>query len=258
MEAIFLADAHLTGRQDPNQRELVSFLISLASRKPAPGHVFLLGDIFEFWIGRNLVADYEYSPVVTALRRLQECGCTVSFIEGNHDFFLGASLGDDWGISVYHQSADLQLDGRRIYLAHGDMVKTSDLRYRILRFFLHNQIILSLVNNLPPGLVWKTAYRLARLSRKHNYPPEKNPLRPAFLDFSRQKIREGFNVVILAHSHQAEIVKLQEGGISGTYANPGDWLGGKSYLSWQDGSLELRRKTNDSTGDGADSVRFSI
>lgn len=239
MEAIFIADAHLTGRQDPNQKELVDFFLYLAERKPALNHLFILGDLFEFWIGKNLVAQYEHGPVFKAMQTLNSRGVRIVYVEGNHDFFLDPSLSEEAGVFVSPLSADFTLDGRRIYLAHGDTVNESDRGYRILRFFLHNRIILTLANNLPPGMVWKTAYYLARLSRTRNYPPERNPLRPAFFKFSREKIREGFDFVILAHSHQGEIVPLQTRESLGTYANPGDWMGSKSYLHWKDGSIQL-------------------
>jgi UDP-2,3-diacylglucosamine hydrolase len=239
MNAIFIADAHLTGRRDKNQIELVDFLQTLNRDSNYPESIFILGDLFEFWIGENLVALYEYWPVIEMLKTLRMKGWKIAYIEGNHDFFLDPLLSKEIGINIYPNSADIYLDGRKVYLAHGDAINFSNLGYRLLRLFLHNRIILHLANRLPAGLVWKIAYHLAHLSRNHHYLPDKNPLRPAFIDFARTKTRKGFDFIILAHSHQAEILPLQSQGKTGIYANPGDWVESRSYLKWNSSSLEL-------------------
>ncbi|MCX5868866.1 MAG: UDP-2,3-diacylglucosamine diphosphatase [Proteobacteria bacterium] len=240
MSSLFIADAHLTGRQDPNQSKLVEFLQALSRGTPEPESIFILGDLFEFWIGENLVALYEYGPVIEAFRKLSTRGWRINYIEGNHDFFLDSLRTQVANLRIYPNPAEIHLDEKKFFLAHGDTLTPSDLGCRLLRFILHNRLILFLANNLPPGLVWKIAFRLAGLSRQHHYLPEENPLRPVFIDFARGKIREGFDFIILAHSHQAEILALTDKNRSGFYANPGDWMGSRSYLRWASGQLELR------------------
>ncbi len=240
MRSIFVADAHLTGRNDPNQVQLVEFLETLVREGREPESIFILGDLFEFLIGENLVGLYEYGPVIDILRKLNQRGWRITYVEGNHDFFLDPFLAQLTGIRICPHSAEANLDGGKFFLAHGDTVNRSDLGYRLLRFLLHNRFILLLANNLPPGLVWKISFHLAGLSRRRQYLPDQNPLRPVFLNFAREKIRAGFDYIILAHSHQAEILALTDKEKSGFYANPGDWMGSRSYLEWDSGKLELR------------------
>src|SRR3989304_2910437 len=85
MKAIFIADAHIRGLDDPKQNRLCSFLDSLKDID----RLFILGDVFDFWTRYSKVLEYHYSPLLARFRRLLENGTHIVYVEGNHDFSEG-------------------------------------------------------------------------------------------------------------------------------------------------------------------------
>src|SRR6056297_1490602 len=86
MKDVFVADAHLADPASENYRCFLDFLNSLRGETRT---LFLLGDIFEFWIGYRHIVFSPYVPVLDALRRLKEAGTEIVYVEGNHDFHVG-------------------------------------------------------------------------------------------------------------------------------------------------------------------------
>jgi UDP-2,3-diacylglucosamine hydrolase len=71
MRDVFIADAHLLDPADENYRRLLAFLDGLRGETRT---LYLLGDIFEFWVGYRHVVFAPYVPLLEALRRLREGG----------------------------------------------------------------------------------------------------------------------------------------------------------------------------------------
>lgn len=86
MRAIFIADAHLRHEGDENYRLLVEFLTELRGTVDT---LFILGDLFEFWIGYETVPFTHYLPILKKLQELAENGTEIVYLEGNHDFHMG-------------------------------------------------------------------------------------------------------------------------------------------------------------------------
>src|SRR3972149_5949547 len=190
MKAIFIADAHIRGLDDPKQNRLCSFLDSLKDID----RLFILGDLFDFWTRYSKVLEYHYSPLLARFRRLMENGTHIVYVEGNHDFSVEPFFKEILGGEVYPGFADINLNGKRLFLAHGDILEK-------------------------------------RMTAMDNLQKE----------FARDKIKEGFDIVILGHSHIPGISEVTAEGIKGFYANPGDWIKEFSYLVWEDGALRLER-----------------
>lgn len=234
VEAIFIADAHLKGLGDPNQKLLCSFLETLKDIDK----LFILGDLFEFWTGYNEMLEYHYAPILAQFKRFQEAGMEIIYVEGNHDFSVAPFFKEILGGEVYPDSADINLDGKRFFLAHGDIVEHS-ISHKIWRCFLRSPFLRMLIRITPPAFVWKVAMWLAKESRR-------NYTRGIIIDnlqreFAKKKIRQGFDIVILAHSHVPEFLEETVGDKHGIYANPGDWIGEFSYLVYENGVLRLER-----------------
>ncbi|MEK7828584.1 MAG: UDP-2,3-diacylglucosamine diphosphatase [Deltaproteobacteria bacterium] len=234
MRAIFIADAHLKGLNDPNQKHLCSFLKTLKD----VDILFVLGDLFEFWTGCNKTLEYNYSPVLAQFKRLKESGTNIIYVEGNHDFSVGPFFKDILGGAVYPDSADITLDGKRFFLAHGDIVEHS-VSYKIWRRLLRSSITSVIIKMIPHAFVWRAALWLAKTSHKnHKIGDRLDKLQKSF---AKEKITQDFDVVIFAHSHVPEVSEIAANGKNGVYANPGDWVGEFSYLVYEDGNIRLER-----------------
>ncbi len=234
MRAIFIADAHLKGLNDPNQKHLCAFLENLKDIDK----VFILGDLFEFWTGYNKTLEYNYSPVLVQFKRLKELSTDIIYVEGNHDFSVGPFFKDILGGAVYPDSADIILDGKRFFLAHGDIVEHS-VSYKIWRRLLRSSITGLIIKMISHAFIWNVALCLSRTSRKNDKMDDR--LDKLQKNFAKEKIAQGFDIVIFAHSHVSEVSEIAANGKNGVYANPGDWVGEFSYLVYEDGNIRLER-----------------
>ena len=87
--------------------------------------------------------------------RLREAGTEIVFVEGNHDFHLGPFFRETLGCRVLPDGGAVEIDGRRVYLAHGDLVDSTDRGYRLLRRLSAQPLVRNLVQGLaPPDLTW--------------------------------------------------------------------------------------------------------
>lgn len=234
MRAIFIADAHLKGLNDPNQKTLCSFLETLKDID----RLFILGDLFEFWTGYNQILEHHYSPILAQFKRLKTKGIKIIYVEGNHDFSVEPFFKEILGGEVYPDSADINLDGKRFFLAHGDIVEHS-ISHKIWRRLLRSPALSMIIKITPPAFVWRVAMKLAKTSRQ-------NYTRGVLIDnlqreFAKEKIKDGFDFVILAHSHVPEILEETTDDKKGIYANPGDWIREFSYLIYENGKIRLER-----------------
>ena len=234
MKTIFIADAHLKGLDDPNQKTLCSFLETLKN----VDKLFILGDLFEFWTGYNQILEHHYSPVLNQLKKLKQSGTEVIYIEGNHDFSVAPFFKEILGGNVYPDFADIILDGKRVFLAHGDIVEHS-ISHKIWRSFLRSSALSMIIKITPPAFVWKIAMRLSKKSRKNHIMGDRLEKRQR--EFARDKIRQGFDMVVLGHSHVPEIFEETIEGKKCFYANPGDWVKEFSYLVYEGGKMSLKR-----------------
>lgn len=126
---LFIADLHLNAA-----RPEVSALFLRFLRECAPGNegLFILGDLFEAWLGDDLVLP-DYAPILSALRTLTDAGTPVFVQHGNRDFLLGEGFAATTGCTLLPEAHVLDLYGRRTLLLHGDTLCTDDHDYQAMR-----------------------------------------------------------------------------------------------------------------------------
>lgn len=236
MKCIFLADAHLKSRRDPCYRDLMEFLDGL--RTGGVDQLFIAGDFFDFWFCKDHQIYPDFEEIIEMLVLLKASGIRITFCEGNHDFFLKSYFGKKLGMTIYEDWAVIGLDGRKTLLAHGDLVDHSNRKYMILRKILRSRWFYEIQARVPSALLWRLARLSSYTSRKISLESE-DRLVQKMLAFSMDKFREGFDAVILGHSHQPVLKEIQMAGRPKTFATLGDWTRHKSYLQYEDGHYRL-------------------
>ena len=129
MATLFLADLHLS-RERPAVTE--RFLTFLAERAGDAECLYILGDLFEAWVGDDCVAE-EYEPVLDALRESTDAGLNVYLQHGNRDFLLGEGFAARTGVRLLPEPAPIDLYGTPTLLLHGDTLCTDDRPYQEMR-----------------------------------------------------------------------------------------------------------------------------
>jgi UDP-2,3-diacylglucosamine hydrolase len=126
---LFISDLHLTAGDAETTRRFVDFMDGPAR---AADELYILGDLFEAWIGDD-DDDPRLTPIVAALRRLTAAGVACALMHGNRDFLLGSRFCADTGTRLLGDYERITLYGEPVLLTHGDLLCTDDTRYLTLR-----------------------------------------------------------------------------------------------------------------------------
>ena len=232
MRAIFLADAHLCKPSDPNYRAMLAFLEEQCGKTDL---LVLLGDIFEFWIGKKNVTD-DYVPLIEAFERMHQQGAQLVYVEGNHDFHLGPVFTQRLNCQVFPDGGSIELDGKKVYLAHGDLVNPDDTGYRLLRKFLRSSLIRTSLRIAPNSLTMAIANRGSYESRKNSGERRSRwPAREILKPYAETILAAGHQAVVTGHYHQPFQEKLDDGELIAL----GDWITQYSYAVYENHAFTL-------------------
>jgi UDP-2,3-diacylglucosamine hydrolase len=126
---LFVSDVHLDAAAPEAQRQFLEFLRTLG---PGARALYILGDLFESWVGDDDVAG-ERSEVLAALRGLTASGVACFLMHGNRDFLIGEDFCRDTGCQLLPDPVIAEIAGERVLLTHGDALCTDDHAYQELR-----------------------------------------------------------------------------------------------------------------------------
>ncbi len=132
-QILFISDLHIAlEKPEITQR----FLTFLQDRAPQAEAVYILGDLFDAWIG-----DDDFTPptkrIRAQLKQLTNSGTKVYLQQGNRDFLLGQQFCADTGVSLLDDYVVIDLQGTPTLLMHGDLLCTDDLPYQTFRIKSH-------------------------------------------------------------------------------------------------------------------------
>jgi len=236
MRTIFIADAHLTSPDDRNYRVLLQFLRDLEGNTET---LFIMGDLFDFWLGFPSNPFRQFDEVLGALQSLVRSGCRLVYFEGNHDFHIGDVFRQRLGADIHTGPAVLTLQGQRFFLCHGDQINHHDRGYRFLRLMLHNRLVSMAVNFVPPWLALRIKTRLQGASRA-GYQAKllRWDYRDIIRSFARTVREQGCDGLVTGHFHLAFREELD--GSPFTILSLGDWMEQFTYGEYETGKLCLR------------------
>ena len=142
---LFISDLHLSPLT-PGVKHL--FLNFLDGRARSAEHLYILGDLFEAWLGDDCIDDPKDDfnrEIVNALRALTDSGVKLSLMHGNRDFLLGDEFALRSGARLLPDPYVLTLSTWQFVLSHGDFLCTNDTDYQSFRTQVRN-------------LTWRTAF----------------------------------------------------------------------------------------------------
>lgn len=167
MEAWFLSDIHLKTTEERNGKILLRFLRSLMERNPSHIHLFLLGDIFDLWIGGHSYFVDKYKPLMSALQNLKNAGAKITYIEGNHDVHVEDFFQKKLGADVFVEAQYFNIEGLRVRCEHGDLINLNDKAYLRYRGVIRHPLVKPFGTTLLPGRFWGyVGKKMSQKSRK--------------------------------------------------------------------------------------------
>jgi UDP-2,3-diacylglucosamine hydrolase len=114
--------------------------------------VYVLGDLFDQWIGDDQLREPLAAGVASALRGVSDSGVPVAIIVGNRDFLLGPRFTAAAGAKLLPEQSVVDIAGMPTVLSHGDEMCTSDVAYQRFRAFTHDRRRQRYFNALPFAL----------------------------------------------------------------------------------------------------------
>ena len=216
----FISDIHLglLSREVEKQREkqLLKFL-EFASE--SCDELFIIGDLFDYWFEYKRVIQKGFVRTLAALEEFSEKGKRVHYIIGNHDFLHRDFFEQEVKAALYRHPIDVNLNGKRFFMGHGDGLVKNDIGYKILKKFLRNKFLQKIYSLVHPDLGIKIASATSRTSRDYTANKHYGQIDGLF-EAAKTKIDSGFDFVIFGHSHERAFEKY----LNGTYINLGTWL----------------------------------
>lgn len=236
--AYFISDAHLGANPPgcvPHREERLVELFH--SWKGKAHHVFILGDLFEFWMEYRHYVGSQHFKVLRALADLVDSGCEVHALAGNHDFAYGSFFPQQLGVQV-HPYYIAELQGHRLFLCHGDGLAASDWGYRWARKIIDFPLNRFLFRQLHPDWGMALANWVGSTSRHANQ-ERQHPI-PEYLAAAQQQMqRHQCNLFIQGHLHLKQQHTVPEGQI----VFCGQWLYELGYWSLSHGQCQFHTVT---------------
>lgn len=129
MTTLFISDLHLEADRPEIGEQFLAFLDAEAAGADS---LYILGDLFEYWIGDDDPDPY-YAAMKQAIAGLTSRGVPVYFMHGNRDFMIGESFAAETGVRILNDPTVVNLHGRQVLLSHGDELCTDDVKYQEVR-----------------------------------------------------------------------------------------------------------------------------
>ena len=130
MSTLFISDLHLCSGRPQSNRSFFGFLEHEARSARA---LYILGDLFEYWVGDDDLRDPFNATIVAALARLVAGGVPTYLMHGNRDFVIGEAFARASGVTLLPDPTLFNLHGQAVLLMHGDTLCTLDLEYQSFR-----------------------------------------------------------------------------------------------------------------------------
>jgi UDP-2,3-diacylglucosamine hydrolase len=197
--SIFVSDLHLSPERPHINQVFFDFVARIAARAES---VYILGDLFEYWVGDDDLADPFNASVADALRRLSSKGVALHFMHGNRDVLVGQAFTAHCGAKLLSDPTLLDLHGIRTLLMHGDTLCTDDVKYQKFRSFARNPVYQRLLLCLPLALRRAAIRRMRAESEKHKEGTSAEIMDVAQTAVERALREHGYPRLIHGHTHR--------------------------------------------------------
>lgn len=199
MKVFFISDLHLNEKAINSYKLFVKFCENLPLDTQS---VYILGDLFEFWIDDNWNTKF----LIRVKKTLQELTkkCKVYFIAGNRDFLIGEKFAQETEIIILPNIFYLNLFGYRTLLMHGDLLSSSDRLHFYFTKIIRHPITISIAHILPIKLKLILAKILRILSQKKHLKKKtiyNNTIKDDICISSVNTLMKKYSVELLIHGH---------------------------------------------------------
>lgn len=238
----FLSDFHL-GAPDyassiTREKNIVSFLNQI---KNDASHIFILGDLFDFWFEYKKVVPKGFVRILGKLAELTDSGIIIKFFVGNHDMWMNGYFEQELGIEVFYEPHEFEFNGKRFLLGHGDGLGPGDHRYKFIKKIFRNRFSQKIFGAIHPATGIGLADYFSRKSRAATGKTDEAFLgedKEWLIIYAKEMLsKKQYDYFIFGHRHFPIDFKLSD---NSRYINLGDWIKYNSYAVFDGVNTELK------------------
>ena len=233
----FLSDLHLGASYIGDEKRLERALTRLlASMKADATHLFLLGDIIDYWFEYRNVVPRGFVRFLGALADLADSGVKIVWLKGNHDIWMTDYLTGEIACEIVDGVLDTHILGKRFVMEHGDGIGRPPLSFRLLRRLFRSSVARRVFAAVHPRLTVGFAHAWSSHSRKaggYNR-PDLTPVRDWASDYLR--LNGHVDYFVFGHFHMASQSELAPGCV---LTMLGDGFSSYCYASFDGSALQL-------------------
>ena len=216
---LFISDLHLDLARPAITSLLLNFLAQPARQAEA---LYILGDLFEAWIGDDDDAE-PGRTVAAALRTLTDAGIPAYFLHGNRDFLLGERFAAASGVQLLPESVVIELAGEPTLLLHGDTLCIDDEEYQAFRAQVRHPAWQAQILALPLAQRRALAGQLRETSRQAGLQKAADITDVNLAEVERVMRAQGVRRLIHGHTHRPAIHEWRLDKQPARRAVLGDW-----------------------------------
>jgi len=231
----FISDLHLAAERPDISQCLFDFLQTQAIQAEA---LYVLGDLFEAWIGDDDNSEFNTS-IISAFKNLAQQGIPIYFIHGNRDFLIRNKFAQQAGMTLLPEQCVVDLYGTPTLLMHGDELCTLDVVYQKFRRKARGWWWPRLVLSLPLSTRRKIAEKGRKTSKKNHAGLTMEIMDVNQTDVVKAMEQHQVTRLIHGHTHRPAIHDLSVNGQPAQRIVLGDWYDQGSILKVSKDQIEL-------------------
>jgi UDP-2,3-diacylglucosamine hydrolase len=232
---LFISDLHLEAARPEIGDQFLSFLRQEAAQAEA---LYILGDLFESWIGDD-DPNPHYAEAKRAIRRIADGDVPVFFMHGNRDFLIGRRFAEETRVELLPDPFKVNLYGEDVLLSHGDALCIDDLKYQEVRTVTRNPAWQAMMLRKPLAERQAIAWQARADSMAHG----------ASIDLQISDVNQGaveqllkkhgVRTLLHGHTHRPQVHRFLLDGAPATRIVLGDWYEQGSAVRWDGGGPRL-------------------
>jgi UDP-2,3-diacylglucosamine hydrolase len=241
-KVFFASDFHLgTPTNEPSlvrEKKVVKWLKKIKSDAQ---HIFILGDIFDFWFEYKYTIPKGFTRLQGTLMELRDEGIPITFFSGNHDIWMFHYFQDEFDIPVYRDPAFVKINNKSFLIGHGDGLGPGDRKYKFFKKLFENPVSQSMFKWIHPDIAFRIANRYSKKSRlknlhkDHEFKDDNEWLFHYCKDVEENKHHDYY---IFGHRHLPFILDINN---NSRYINIGDWIFSFTYGEFSNNEMQIKK-----------------
>lgn len=228
----------------PREKKFVAWLDSIKKDAAA---IFLLGDLFDFWMEYKRVVPKGFTRTLGKLAEIADSGIPIYFFVGNHDLWMNGYFEDELGIPVFHKPQEFIIQNSTFFIGHGDGLGPHDKGYKRMKKVFTNPVCQWLFKRLlHPDFAMRIGHYLSVKNKMISGEDDAKFLgenKEWLVQYCKRKLQsQHYDYFVFGHRHLPLDIQLNA---TSKYINLGDWINYYTYGVFDGNAFELKTYKTD-------------